>query len=166
MSPRILIACIGNIFLGDDGFGVEVAHRLSGRSMPSGVRVRDFGIRSFDLTYALLEAWDLVVIVDACPFGGKPGEVCLIEPDSVDARASHALDAHRMSPANVLQAVKAMGGPPNRILIVGCEPASFDSDEGGRIGLSEPVAAAVDNAIALIDSVIERRVLRTSVGSV
>ncbi|HTA41207.1 MAG TPA: hydrogenase maturation protease [Bryobacteraceae bacterium] len=165
-SPRILIACIGNIFLGDDGFGVEVARRLSVRPLPPGVLVQDFGIRSLDLTYVLLDTWDLVILVDATPFGGEPGDVCLIQPDSVDPKPSLSFDAHSMNPVNVLRAVKAMGGPPNRILIVGCEPASCDSDDDGRLGLSEPVAAAVDDAIALIDRVIEGRVVETSVGSV
>src|SRR5579863_6607195 len=84
-SPRILIACIGNIFLGDDGFGTEVAHRLAGRSLPSEVVLRDFGIRGLDLTYALLETHELVILVDACPRGGEPGTVYLVEPDPIES---------------------------------------------------------------------------------
>ena len=72
-NSRILIACIGNIFLGDDGFGVEVARRLAGRPLPPEVMLKDFGIRGFDLTYALLEPYELVILVDACPRGGEPG---------------------------------------------------------------------------------------------
>src|SRR6202040_1259682 len=80
-NPRILIACIGNIFLGDDGFGTEVARRLAGGSLPPGVILKDFGIRSLDLTYALLDPYELVILVDACPRGGEPGTVYLVEPD-------------------------------------------------------------------------------------
>src|SRR4029077_20136764 len=78
---RILIACVGNIFLGDDGFGVEVARRLAGRPLPEGVVLKDFGIRGFDLTYALLDGYDLTILVDACPRGAAPGTLHLIDPD-------------------------------------------------------------------------------------
>ncbi len=154
----ILIACIGNIFLGDDGFGVEVARRLAGRSLPSNVILKDFGIRGYDLTYALMDPYDLVILVDACPRGGQPGTVYLIEPDPVDANsnAPMAVEAHSMNPMNVLRLVKSMGGAPNRILIAGCEPADVGSDDEGKFGLSEPVAAAVDEAVNLIERLISR----------
>ena len=159
-NPRILIACIGNIFLGDDGFGVEVARRLAYRPLPPGVILKDFGIRGFDLTYALLEPYDLVILVDACPRGGEPGTVYLIVPDPIEAVPPDAapvrLDAHGMNPVNVLRAVKSMGGAPNRILIVGCEPADLGSDEEGKLGLSEPVAAAVDEAANLIETLVSK----------
>ncbi|MDQ3686285.1 MAG: hydrogenase maturation protease, partial [Acidobacteriota bacterium] len=58
-QPRILIAGIGNIFLGDDAFGCEVAQRLSGRTLPDEVRVVDFGIRGLDLAYALMDGYDV-----------------------------------------------------------------------------------------------------------
>jgi hydrogenase maturation protease len=153
-EPRILVACIGNIFLGDDGFGVEVARRLAGRPLPAGVVLKDFGIRGFDLTYALLDSWDLVVLVDACPRGGEPGDVYVIEPDAVDNTSAARMDAHVMNPMAVLRTVKSMGGPANRILIVGCEPAEFGSDEEGKLGLSDPVNAAVDRAVHLIEELI------------
>ena len=84
--PRILVACIGNIFLGDDGFGVEVAKRLLPRAFPPQVFVKDFGIRGFDLAYALMDSYDLTILVDACARGGSPGTVYVIEPDPVDAK--------------------------------------------------------------------------------
>ncbi len=86
-NPRILIACIGNIFLGDDGFGTEVARRLASRPLPPGVILKDFGIRGLDLTYALLDPYELVILVDACPRGGEPGTVYLVEPDPVESDA-------------------------------------------------------------------------------
>jgi hydrogenase maturation protease len=154
--PRILIACIGNIFLGDDGFGVEVARRLAGRSLPPEVILKDFGIRGFDLTYALLDSYALVILVDACPRGGEPGTVYLIEPDPVDEPAPARLDAHSLNPISVLRMVKSMGGALNPILIVGCEPAELGSDEEGKLGLSEQVAAAVDGAVSLIETLVSK----------
>jgi hydrogenase maturation protease len=147
---RVLIACIGNIFLGDDGFGTEVARRLAGRSLPPGVIVKDFGIRGLDLTYALLDPYDLVILVDACPRGGEPGTVYVVEPGQIEPDTRVQLDAHAMNPMQVLRAVQSMGGVPGRILIVGCEPADIGSDEEGRMGLSDPVQAAIDEAIAVI----------------
>ena len=78
--PRILIACIGNIFLGDDAFGVEVGRALVGRSFPEGVHVVDFGIRGMDLTFALMDGCDVAIMVDAVPRGARPGTLCLLEP--------------------------------------------------------------------------------------
>lgn len=148
----ILIACIGNIFLGDDAFGVEVARRLQRATLPADVVVKDFGIRGFDLTWALMETWDLVILVDACPRGGTPGDVYLIEPEPAEAGPMD-IDAHGMNPMAVLRTVRAMGGPPNRLLLVGCEPADLGGEEG-KLGLSDAVAAAVDRALALIQDTI------------
>jgi hydrogenase maturation protease len=155
---RILIGCIGNIFLGDDGFGSEVARRLAGRSQPPGVIVKDFGIRGLDLTYALLDPYDLVILVDACPRGGEPGTVYLVEPSQIEPDTRVQMDAHAMNPVQVLRAVQSMGGALGRVLIVGCEPADIGSDEEGAIGLSEPVQAAIDDAIALIDKVVSEAI--------
>src|ERR1700676_1955836 len=147
---RILIACMGNIFLGDDGFGTEVARRLAVRSLPQGVILKDFGIRGLDLTYALLDPYELVILVDAYPRGGEPGTVYLVKPDPVEMNTPDGvpprLETHGMNPMNVLRMVKSMGGAPNRILIVGCEPAELGSDEEGKLGLSDPVQAGVEEA--------------------
>jgi hydrogenase maturation protease len=156
-NPRVLIACIGNIFLGDDGFGVEVARRLQDRVLPPGVVLKDFGIRGFDLTYALLEPYDLVILVDACPRGGDPGTVYLLLPDPLEPVPPDAapvrVDTHAMNPVNVLRMVRLMGGTENRILIVGCEPADLGPEEG-KFGLTEPVAAAVAEAATLIETLV------------
>jgi hydrogenase maturation protease len=156
-DPRILIACVGNIFLGDDGFGVEVARRLLDRQLPSEVLVKDFGIRGLDLTYALLNPYEVVILVDACPRGGTPGTVYLVEPDLLELNALNSapasLEAHSMNPMSVLRVVKSMGGALGRVLIVGCEPAEFgsDSDEGGKLGLSDSVESAVEEAVAMVE---------------
>jgi hydrogenase maturation protease len=161
MRPSILVAGIGNIFLGDDGFGVEVAQRLARKSLPENVRVIDFGIRSFDLTMALLEDLDLVILADAAPRGGSPGTIYVIEPDPATSNAaveqSPTLDPHSLDPVKVLQLVKSMGGQPTRVLVVGCEPENVIGDDDWDVtpGLSQPVARAVDEAVAVIESLIE-----------
>jgi hydrogenase maturation protease len=161
--PRILIACIGNIFLGDDGFGVEVAQRLLSRTWPEGVRVVDFGIRAFDLAFALMEDDDATILVDAAPRGGSSGTLYIIEPDLRDPADSEALgitspanmDAHTMNPMRVLQMARTMGAKLNRILLVGCEPESFGPENEGRMGLSDPVQAAVAEAVTWIEDLVE-----------
>ena len=155
--PRTLIACVGNIFLGDDGFGVEVARRLSAHPLPDGVQVADFGIRGVHLAYELAEkAYESTILVDATARGGAPGTVYLIEPDPggwiAGDGGSDATDAHGMDPRAVFGLVRTLGGTPGRVLLVGCEPASVEEE----MGLSEPVAAAVDEAVALILDVLKR----------
>ncbi|MGI9074007.1 MAG: hydrogenase maturation protease [Bryobacteraceae bacterium] len=156
-EPTILLAGIGNIFLGDDGFGVEVAQRLAAEEFPKSVRVRDFGIRGYDLTYALLEPYELVILIDACPRGQKPGTVYVLEPELNDAAESAtpiALDAHTMNPINVLRLAKVMGPISSRIVLIGCEPATLGSEEG-QMGLSEPVLAAIDEATTLVKRIVK-----------
>ncbi len=157
VEPRILVGGIGNIFLGDDAFGVEVAQRLIKRSLPSEVRVVDFGIRGFDLTYALLDGYDVAILVDAVPRGEKPGTLYVIEPDlnelDVLDDQEMMIETHAMNPMRVLCMVKSMGGEFKRILLVGCEPATLGGEEGS-MGLSEPVQEAVDEAVELIESLL------------
>jgi hydrogenase maturation protease len=144
---------VGNIFFGDDGFGVEVARRLVPESLPDSVRVADFGIRGIHLAYELLDGnYQTTILVDAAPRGEEPGTVYLIEPD-LEALAhgeSAAVDAHGMDPRGVFGLLASLGGAPGRVYIVGCEP--LQTDEG--IGLSEPVARGVEEAIRLIRNVI------------
>ena len=157
MTARILVAGIGNIFLSDDAFGVEVAHRLSGRALPEGVRVEDYGIRGMHLAYDLLEGYDALVLVDAVPIGEQPGTLAVIQPElatpsgpNVEGGAPPAADAHTMSPHIVLATLAHLGGSVDRIVIVGCQPG--DLDEG--IGLSPAVQGAVDAAVDLCLEVV------------
>ena len=127
---RVLVAGVGNIFLGDDAFGVEVARRLRTATLPAGVRVEDFGIRSLHLAYELLDGgYDLTVLVDASPRGGAPGTVYLIEPD-LDRVDAASADAHAMNPDTIFASLRALGGKPGRVLVVGCEPASVEEGMG------------------------------------
>jgi hydrogenase maturation protease len=157
MKQSVLIAGIGNIFLQDDGFGVEVAHRLGAETLSEVVRVADFGIRGIHLAYELLEReYDLTVLVDAIARGDKPGTLYLVEPDleNLQATGEVSADAHAMTPQQVFQLLNSLGGSPGRVLIVGCEP--LETGEG--IGLSEPVAGAVEEAVKLILDVVRREV--------
>ncbi|MBA3542374.1 MAG: hydrogenase maturation protease [Deltaproteobacteria bacterium] len=153
---KILVAGIGNIFLGDDGFGVEVAQRMARRPQPEGVRVRDLGIRGFDLSFALQDGWDAVVIVDAAQRGEAPGTLYVLEPQPGTGQAP-TIDLHGMDPARVLAMTRALGDA-TRVMIVACEPATFGDLEHDdpAMALSEPVAAAIEPAIALIGTVIAR----------
>jgi hydrogenase maturation protease len=157
-KPSILVAGIGNIFLGDDAFGVEVIRRMTGRKLPGSVRVADFGIRGFDLAYALQDGYETTILVDACPHGEAPGTLYVIEPDvstGDQAEAPPALEPHVMNPMNVLRTARAMNIEVKKVLLVGCEPATLGGEEG-QMGLSAPVEAAVDEAVKLVESLIRR----------
>jgi hydrogenase maturation protease len=157
MYGRVLVAGIGNIFLGDDAFGGEVVRRLQRRPLPKDVRVEDFGIRSYDLVYALMEDWDLAILVDALPRGDQPGTVYTIEPEVLAGAGTATMaDAHSMNPVSVLQMLDAMGARKGRMLVVGCEPATVEPDPEGNIGLSAPVKAAVEGAVSVIEDLIIR----------
>jgi hydrogenase maturation protease len=152
---HILVAGIGNAFLGDDGFGVEVARRLADRELPAGVDVAEFGIRGMDLVYALGDDYDAAVFVDAVPRGNEPGTLYVIEPE-VDENVL-SLDTHAMDPVKVLRLARELGPVPERLRIVGCEPLTKMSGDTAEelVGeLSAPVQAAVDGAVGLVESTV------------
>jgi len=158
-KPAILVAGIGNIFLGDDAFGVEVVRRLATRHLPDAVRVTDFGIRGFDLAYALQDGYETTILVDACPHGQAPGTLYVIEPDLQGMDAAEAsqpvADAHAMNPVSILRMAQAMNIEVKNILLVGCEPETLGGEEG-QMGLSTAVEAAVDDAVKLVESLIHK----------
>lgn len=158
-KPRILVAGIGNIFMGDDAFGVEVTRLLSERELPAGVRVADFGIRGFDLAYAVQDGYDATVLIDAYPRGDEPGTLYVVEPDLVSLGTEQVdggdVDAHSMDPVRILRLAASMGGPLRRVLLVGCEPATLGPEEG-LMGLSEPVNGALMAAVNLVECVINK----------
>jgi hydrogenase maturation protease len=160
LPARILVAGIGNVFLGDDGFGVALAERLARSSWPVGVEVVDFGIRGMDLAYALA-GYDVAVLLDAVPRGGLPGTLYVIEPDLDDLPPE--FDAHGMDPVKVLALARTLGGPLPRTLVLGCEPGAIDEDEIVA-SLSAPVRAALDEAerlfASLLDDVTTREEIR------
>jgi hydrogenase maturation protease len=158
-KATILVAGIGNIFLGDDAFGVEVVRRLADRKPPEGVRVADFGIRGFDLAYALQDGYETTILVDASPHGEAPGTLYVIEPDVKeldDPEAPQAVvEAHAMNPMNVLRMARAMNIEVKNVLLVGCEPETLGGEEG-QMGLSAAVEAAVDRAVQLVESIVKK----------
>jgi len=153
----ILIAGIGNIFRGDDAFGCEVAAELAKQTLPDCVTVCDFGIRSYDLAYAMMEDYNVVILIDASPRGETPGTLYLIEPETgknkLDERGEEVVNAHSMNPVRALDMVRYLGGYPKKLYVLGCEPGVLESEEG-RMGLSEQVKAAVDPAVNMIKKLI------------
>lgn len=152
---RVLVAGIGNIFLGDDAFGVEAARQLATRAWPEGVEVCDFGIRCLDLAYRLSEGWDAAILVDAVGRGGLPGTLYRIELGSVEPGDPSPPDGHCVGAAQVLElAARIAGGDhsrPPHLWLVGCEPQSFAVEAEG---LSLPVAAALPGALAMVEALI------------
>ena len=162
MSHRVLVAGVGNIFLGDDGFGGQVANRLAHADLPDWVRVADYGISGMHLAYDMAAGYDITILVDATARGGEPGTLYVIEPERAGAAAaataavsgadagpsaiSGVFDAHGMQPEVMFGLVETLGAEPGRVLVVGCEPASIEHG----IGLSAPVAAAVDEAVRIV----------------
>ena len=158
--PRILVAGVGNIFLGDDAFGVEVVQGLARRPLPEGVRVVDFGIRGLDLTYALLDGYEAVILVDAAPRGETPGTLYVLDLEGAEppaeGEAGPLIEGHGMDPVRVLRLTAAMGGQVGRLLLVGCEPTPLAEADEMHMGLSEPVRRAVDEAVTLIEELAAR----------
>jgi hydrogenase maturation protease len=161
VSGRVLVAGVGNIFLGDDGFGVEVARRMALADLPDGVRVADYGTSGMHLAYDIANGYGTTILVDAAPRGGPPGTLTVLEVEPEDRpdlaasadgplQGSQLFNAHGMQPDVVFGVLKMLGAKAGRILVVGCQPASLE--EG--IGLSEPVAAAVDEAIRVVTTLV------------
>jgi hydrogenase maturation protease len=142
---KILVAGIGNIFLGDDGFGCAVAAAL--RGLPD-VDVRDFGIRGYDLALALTTELDAAILVDACARGDAPGTLYVIEPTLDDTPAQ--LDNHAIDPVEVLRLARQLGPLPGVLWLVGCEPAQLEGE------LSEIVLAQIAPAASLVRELVSR----------
>lgn len=156
-GARIFVVGVGNIFLGDDGFGVEVATRMKRRPTPDGVRVDEYGIRGVHLAYELLEGtYDLVILVDALDLGEEPGMISVFEPE-LDSDSEVVPDAHDLDPASVMGLLAGLGGSVGRMLVVGCQPSTMDD----RIGLSAPVEASVDEAIRVVDEIVQEQLSTT-----
>ncbi len=158
LLPRILVAGVGNIFLGDDAFGVHVAQELLLRGPRDGVRIADFGIRGLDLAYALLDGCQAAILIDAVPRGHVPGTLFLIEPEMPEAMedgtAPPLMEGQSMNPESILRLVSAMGGTVGRVMLVGCEPSPLDPECDVPMQLSPAVQAAVVPAIEMVESLI------------
>jgi len=144
MTGRTLVAGVGNVFLRDDAFGVEVVRLLAGHPVPDGVEIRDFGIRGVHLVYDLLNGCDLFVLVDAAARGEPP------RPPEPDPLASPVIDAHSLAPDDIFALLASLGGRPGRSLVVACEPA----DVSAGMGLSEPVQQALPHAVRTVEEIL------------
>lgn len=154
--PRILVAGIGNIFLGDDGFGVAVVRRLAERPAPPGVDVVEFGIRGMDLVYALQRGYAAVIFVDAAPRGVPAGTLTLLEADLAWTGGA-SVEPHGMDPVRVLRLARELGRVPARTLVLCCEPATGlagTPDKDILVELSEPVRAAIDGAVQMVEATV------------
>ena len=160
---KTLVAGVGNIFLSDDGFGVEVVKELGQRKLPPGVELADFGIRGIHLAYQLMEGYDLLILVDAVPRDQPPGTLFVIEPDvaasmgrmtgAIEEGSMPLVDAHGMEPGAMLSVLDQLGGSVKEIVVIGCQPANL----ADGIGLSPDVAAAVPAAADLVLETLEER---------
>lgn len=162
---RVLVAGIGNVFLGDDGFGVAVANHLTAMPRPRGIEVRDYGIRGMDLAYGLGAGYDAAILIDAVPRGGAPGTIYLIEPDEPGPEPL-PLDSHQMNPLAVLRLARQLGTLPPRILIVGCEPEPFSQVEGDEMSmeLTATLSEAVGPAAEMVLEVAGRLLAGKEIG--
>jgi hydrogenase maturation protease len=152
MTRRILVAGVGNVFLRDDAFGVEVVKLLAERPQPPGVQIKDFGIRGVHLVYELLDGYDLFVLVDAAPRGEAPGTVSVLEVELPGPQAQPVVDAHSLTPDAIFGLLSSLGGRPGRNLVVACEPAEVD--EG--MGLTDPVREALPHAVRAVEEILAR----------
>lgn len=156
IAGRTLVAGLGNIFFGDDAFGVETVHRLMQQNLPPNVRVLDIGTRSYDLAYALMDGYERIILVDAIQRGERPGTVSLIDlglaPFEPEQEA--IMNAHSLHPAAVVQMVRSMDIQPETLYLVGCEPMMADFNEDGTLGLSECVRSSIPKALTIIESII------------
>jgi len=155
VSGRTLVAGVGNVFLRDDAFGVEVIKLLAGRPVPDGVQVKDFGIRGVHLAYDLLDGCELFVLVDAAQRGEAPGTVTVLEVEvpEPDPAAGPVIDAHSLTPDGIFALLGSLGGRPGRSLLVACEPA----DVSAGMGLSDPVLQALPHAVRTVEEIIADR---------
>ena len=159
MSPefekQILVAGVGNAWLQDDAFGGECARRLQARGVPSGVTVMDFGTGGLDLAYELMRGYDALVLLDASRHGGEPGTLYVLEPELSDYAGAiedgETISPHAMDPGSMLRFVNAIGGFSGKVVVIGCEPGEVETV---GLGLTPPVAAAVDRALALVEETI------------
>jgi len=150
---KILLAGIGNLFFGDDGFGPAVAERLVDQAWPPGVEVVDFGIRGMDLAFALTSGFDAAILIDAVSRGERPGTLYVIEPDA--SGVAPEIQTHAMDPARVLAFAATIGDVPTWVRVVGCEPARLGDGDDIDVGLSDEVQAAIPSAVAMVQQLVE-----------
>ena len=161
--PLILVAGIGNVFLGDDGFGPALARRLADEPLPLEVQVADYGISGMHLAYDLMAGYPTTILLDAVNRGDPPGTDTVLEVDPGQLawsepveQAARYVDGHGMQPDQVLALLRALGGEPGRVLVVGCEPVTTEE----QLGLSQVVTEAVEQAVPVVKELVGRELAR------
>lgn len=152
---KVLVAGVGNILFGDDGFGLAVIERLATNRLPPGVRLLSAGVRGCDLASALLDGFDGAILVDALSRGGTPGTLYVLEPTAAAARVEGAMplvvDARASGPGRALGLARSAGSRLAWVRVVGCEPTAVDEMS---MTLSPPVEAAVETAAMLVTDLL------------
>ncbi|GAC1565475.1 MAG: hypothetical protein NVS3B14_03310 [Ktedonobacteraceae bacterium] len=149
---RVLVAGVGNVLHGDDGYGVAVAQRLAQRSdLPPAVKVVEVGIGGISLVQELFDGYDVLMIVDAVDRDGTPGAIFLLEPQVPDLaqwpheqRQDFLVNMHMTTPSRALILARALGVLPPSVYMLGCQPTTCDELV---IGLSPPVERAVELSV-------------------
>jgi hydrogenase maturation protease len=145
---RVLVAGVGNVFFGDDGFGPAVVRALAS-DPPAGATVKDFGIRGMHLAYELLDGYERAILIDAAPRGEAPGTLFLMELDPQERGGTP--DAHSMDLLNVFAFMRVLGGSAPQMTLVGCEPGATDEE----MGLSEAVERAIEPALTVVRRLVD-----------
>ncbi len=145
---RILVAGVGNILRGDDGFGPAVTELLG--HLPEGADVVETGTGGIALLQELMVGCDGLVLIDACDRGAEPGTVFVLEPTV--SPGEHVPDVHLANPDRVLSMAKTMGFLPDLVRIIGCQPE--DVDELCQ-GLSPCVQRALPYAVERIEEIVD-----------
>lgn len=156
---RILVAGLGNLFRGDDAFGSEVARRLMTRDLPSNVRVFDFGTRGYDFAFALAQGYRSVLIVDSVSRGAVPGTLFVIQPeqDELEQLCGDGFcdPSHDVNPMTAIRLASKLCKDLPHLVLVGCEPMDLGDEVEGSVGLSVPVAAAIEPAADRVVSLLD-----------
>lgn len=155
----VLVAGVGQVLRGDDGFGVEVVRRLVALDLGENVRIIETGTGGINLVTALYDPTDVLIVLDAVDHGRAPGTVMVIEPEVANVedmpdleRWDFLSDMHYTKPESAFMLAKALGVLPERFLIVGCQPLETETLE---VGLTPPVQGAVEVAVTEVQRILD-----------
>ncbi len=151
MSGRVLVVCIGNELVADDGVGWAVYQELEKLVLPEGVRLVFLGLGGIDLLEAL-EGEDLLVVVDGVQLGKVPGTVH--RWDQLPYAPARPVSGHGIGVREALTIGTHLYPEriPQKTLLLGIEGRCFD-----RLGdgLSPEVAQAVPEVVRLIVQLVD-----------
>jgi len=160
---KILVAGMGNVLRGDDGFGIRVVDELKkNHNTPAEVDIYEAGIGGIGLVQELMNGYDALVVVDAVEKGAAAGTLFVIEPlehqTAITDEKLHAsmVDMHYADPSKVLLMAKVLNVCPPKVFLVGCQPEYVDDAvEGLRPPVEQAVPQAVEEVLSLIDELLK-----------